>query len=104
MSYKKYAAQSNTAVGSAYRASNAVDRNIATCMRTDPIGINSPDKKVWWQVDLGGVYTIYSVNILFKSYAGSGMFESITIKDVGYKVIHNVHHLQFAGFEMDALL
>nr|XP_022305540.1 multiple epidermal growth factor-like domains protein 10 [Crassostrea virginica] len=73
LSYKKDAAQSNTAVGSAYGASNAVDRNIATCMRTDPIGINSPDEIVWWQVDLGGVYSIYSVNILFKSYAGSEM-------------------------------
>uniref|UniRef100_A0A8W8NPB9 EGF-like domain-containing protein n=1 Tax=Magallana gigas TaxID=29159 RepID=A0A8W8NPB9_MAGGI len=27
---------------------------------------------VWWKVDLGGVYNIYSINILFKNYDGSG--------------------------------
>ncbi|XP_078329594.1 uncharacterized protein LOC144617738 isoform X1 [Crassostrea virginica] len=53
-----------------YKADNAVDRNITTCMRTDLIGVNSPDRTVWWRVDLGGVYNIYSVNILFKNYEG----------------------------------
>ncbi|XP_078329598.1 uncharacterized protein LOC111116561 [Crassostrea virginica] len=41
-----------------------------TCMRTDTIGGNSPYLAVWWKVDLGGVYNIYSVNILFKNYDG----------------------------------
>ena len=57
-----------------YKADNAVDRNITTCMRTDLIGVNSPDRTVWWRVDLGGVYNIYSVNILFKNYEGHGIF------------------------------
>ncbi|XP_078327574.1 uncharacterized protein LOC111116514 [Crassostrea virginica] len=39
-------------------------------MRTQPIGTNSPNQTVWWKVDLCGVYTIYSVNILFKTYHG----------------------------------
>ena len=55
-----------------YAAGNAVDRNITTCMRTDAIGFNSPDKKVWWMVDLGRSYNIYSVNILFKNYTEYG--------------------------------
>nr|XP_022303649.1 multiple epidermal growth factor-like domains protein 6 isoform X2 [Crassostrea virginica] len=51
-------------------ASHAVDRDITTCVRTQPIGTSPqiPDKTVWWKVDLGGVYNIYSVNILFKNY------------------------------------
>ena len=55
-------------------AGNAVDRNITTCMRTEPIGTSAKYKTVWWKVDLGGVYTIYSVNILFKNYDGYGMY------------------------------
>ena len=43
-------------------------------MKTDVIGENSPDQTVWWKVDLGGVYGIYSVNILFKNYDGYGMY------------------------------
>ena len=43
-------------------------------MRTGPIGPNSPYKTAWWKVDLGGVYNIYSVNILFKNYDGYGMY------------------------------
>ena len=57
-----------------YKAGNAVDGNITTCMRTDAIGRTSPDKTVWWKVDLGGVYKIYSVNIVFKNYGGYGIF------------------------------
>nr|XP_022311266.1 protein draper-like [Crassostrea virginica] len=56
----------------AYRAGNAVDRDITTCMRTNPIGL-STDKTVWWKVDLGWVYNIYSVNILFLNYDGFEM-------------------------------
>ena len=38
------------------------------------IFINTTHKTVWWKVDLGGVYNIYSVNILFKNYDGVGMY------------------------------
>ena len=70
------AIQSTTAAGpdNAYRAGNAVDRDITTCMRTNAIGLNSPEKSVWWMVDLGGSYNIYSVNVLFKNYYGQGNF------------------------------
>ena len=56
-----------------YKAGNAVDGNITTCMRTDAIGVNSHDQTVWWKVDLGGVYNIYNVNIVFKNYGGYGI-------------------------------
>lgn len=55
-----------------YDASKAVDGNIATCMRTLDIGRTSPQKTVWWKVDLGEVYTINSINILFRAYNGYG--------------------------------
>nr|XP_022312538.1 multiple epidermal growth factor-like domains protein 10 isoform X2 [Crassostrea virginica] len=70
LSHNKDASQSHTVKGTGFGAENAVDGNTATCMRTEPIGPNSPDKTVWWKVDLGGVYNIYSVNILFKNYDG----------------------------------
>nr|XP_022311265.1 scavenger receptor class F member 2-like [Crassostrea virginica] len=75
LSKNKIATQSRTYAASGsnvhhYVASNAVDRDITTCMRTDAIGTNSCDQAVWWKVDLGGVYNIYSVNILFKNYDG----------------------------------
>ena len=73
LSYNKDASQSHTTAGTTYGAGNAVDRNTATCMRSGIIGPSSPYKKVWWKVDLGGVYNIYSVNILFKNYDGYGM-------------------------------
>lgn len=53
-------------------ASLAVDRDATTCMRADSIGQNSFYQTVWWKVDLGVVYSIYSVNILFKNYDGFG--------------------------------
>ena len=76
MSKNKIATQSTTAVSSTddFIAGNAVDRDITTCMRANPIGTSSVDKTVWWRVDLGGVYNIYSVNILFKNYHGEGMY------------------------------
>lgn len=49
-------------------ANNAIDRNITTCSRTNDIGGTSVYKTVWWKVDLGGVYSIYSISILFKKY------------------------------------
>lgn len=57
-----------------YVASNAADRNTATCMRTNGIGRTLNDKTVWWKVDLGAVYNIYSINILFKHYDGYGVY------------------------------
>lgn len=68
LSFNKFATQSKTYTGSIYDACNAVDGNLGTCMRTYNIGPNSPDKTVWWMVDLGGIYNIYSINILFKKY------------------------------------
>ena len=74
LSKNQVATQSTTAPGPTYAfvAGNAVDRNITTCTRAIEIGKNSPKKTVWWKVDLGGVYNIYSVNILFKNYPGYG--------------------------------
>lgn len=59
-----------------YEASNAIDRNTATCMRTDGIGIgpSAPSKNTWWKVDLGFMYNIYSIDILFKDYGHLGMY------------------------------
>lgn len=59
-----------------YKASNAIDRNTDTCMRTDAIakGTSSPSKNTWWKVDLGAVYNIYSIDILFKYYGHLGMY------------------------------
>ena len=80
LSHNKAASQNHTAAGTTYGAENAVDRDITTCMGTKPIGPNSPDKTVWWKVDLGGVYNIYSVNILFKNYDGYGIAVKIIKK------------------------
>lgn len=67
LSYKAVASQSTIATGPSnlYAASNAVDRNTTSCMRTDEIGKTAPAKTVWWKVDLGRVYNIYSINIQF---------------------------------------
>lgn len=74
LSFKAVASQSPIYIGPFYDASNAIDRNAATCMRTDQIGINALYKYTWWMVDLGAVYNIYSVNILFRKYEGFGMY------------------------------
>lgn len=76
LSFKAVASQSTTHEGSIilYAASNAVDRDTDTCMRTDKIGITAPGKTVWWKVDLGGTFNIYSINILFKNYDNYGMY------------------------------
>nr|XP_022305773.1 multiple epidermal growth factor-like domains protein 10 [Crassostrea virginica] len=70
LSKNKVATQSTTYPSSIYTADNAVDRDITTCMRTELIGVTSPYQRVWWRVDLGRVYNIYSVNIRFKNYDG----------------------------------
>lgn len=74
LSYHRTATQSTTPTGgeTMYGAGNAVDRNTLTCMRTREIGRNSPNKSMWWRVDLGGLYSIYSINIIFKNYNGYG--------------------------------
>lgn len=72
ISYNKIATQSHT--NNNNDASKAVDGNTATCMQTKAIGSNSPEKTVWWKVDLGGIYSIYSISILFKNYDGYGLY------------------------------
>lgn len=44
------------------------------CMRINGIGFIFLYKIIWWKVDFSGVYSIYSVIILFKNYDGYGMF------------------------------
>lgn len=75
LSYSKTASQSSTETGpyNRYHASNAVDNITTTCMRTQDIGFNSMRKMIWWRVDLGGVYNIYRINILFKNYVHYGL-------------------------------
>lgn len=80
LSYGKIATQSQTYTGINFDASCAVDGNTATCMRTNGIGPTSPYKTTWWKVDLSGVYSIYSVTILFKNYDGYGMFLAFSIR------------------------
>lgn len=75
LSYGKKAIQTDRFKGypvPVFSAQNALDRNVTTCTRTAIIGNTSPDKNVSWQVDLGGVYNIYSIAILFKEYEGHG--------------------------------
>lgn len=79
LSYKKIASQSGTEIGpsSIYFASNAIDNNTKTCMRTRDIGQSSIDKSVWWRVDLGRVYNIYRISIMLKNYKYSGLLHSL---------------------------
>lgn len=42
-------------------------------MRTNNVGPNAPDKTVWWKVDLGEMFGINSVTILFRNYDNLGM-------------------------------
>ena len=72
LSYGKLATQSTTSTGGLYNASNAVDGNDTTCMRTEPMGPNSTYRSVLWKVDLGGEYNIQEVTILFKNYDNHG--------------------------------
>lgn len=73
LSFKKVATQLHTATGSNYEATNAVDGKSETCTKTDDIGGNSPRTFVWWKVDLGRSYNLYSIDVLFKNYSGYGM-------------------------------
>lgn len=54
--------------------SNVFDRNRVMCMRIEIIGCNLLDKIMWWKVDFGGVYNIFSIYILFKNYSSYGMY------------------------------
>lgn len=74
LSEKKYASQSHTQPGANYHAKYAVDRDQTSCMRTVDIGGTSDYNTVWWKVDLGHNYNIYSINILFKTYDSFGIF------------------------------
>lgn len=74
LSYNKLATQSLSYPGSSTGARIAVDKNTATCTRQYDIGLSSLYKTVWWKVDLGDVYNIYSISILFKTYDGYGMY------------------------------
>lgn len=55
------------------KANDAVDGNPETCSKTNDIGATSPRSTVWWKVDLGRMYDIYSISILFKNYTNFGM-------------------------------
>lgn len=46
-----------------FEVSNVIDGNIVMCMWIDIIGDNVLYKIVWWKVDFGGVYSIYSINV-----------------------------------------
>eukprot|EP00105_Crassostrea_gigas_P038150 XP_019922298.1 PREDICTED: protein draper [Crassostrea gigas] len=70
LSDNKLATQSLTYPGHLSGASSAVDGNTTTCMKQYAIGLTAPYKTVWWKVDLGDVYNIYSISILFKTYDG----------------------------------
>lgn len=51
-----------------YDPNNAADRIYTTCTRAPDIGLSSDFKSMWWKVDLGRVYNIHSVTIIFKNY------------------------------------
>lgn len=91
ISYTKAATQSHTATGTGYDASKAVDRDTATCIRTLPIGLNTPQQTVWWKVDLGGVYNIQRINILFANYNGYGVFFHTKSMQLCMAVLYIIH-------------
>lgn len=51
---------------------NVVDGNLIICMRICLVGINVFESIMWWKVDFGRVYNIYSISILFKRYDSYG--------------------------------
>lgn len=92
LSYNKVATQTPIYPGNSYNASNALDRQKGTCMRTEEIGLNSAYHSMWWKVDLGGINNIYSINILFREYTGYGIVHIFFISRV------NTSRVQFAMF------
>lgn len=43
-------------------------------MGINVIGKSFFKKWVWWKVDFGEVYSIYSIDILFRNYDGYGVY------------------------------
>lgn len=75
LSFLKDATQSHKDEGhTSQDANNAVDRNSSTCTKTKDIGGNSKRPTVSWKVDLGAVYNVYSITILFKNYDIYGLW------------------------------
>lgn len=62
----------------------AVDGNTGTCMRTEDIGTTSNTDKTWWYVDMGGVYNVHNIRILFKDYSGYSKYACPFIKSVNF--------------------
>lgn len=60
-------------------AGKAVDGNMSTCMRTDDIGITTTYSKTWWYVDLGGIYNVYNIRIVFKDYPGYSKYVILVV-------------------------
>lgn len=108
LSCNKSAIQSHTYTGwSKYYASSAVDRNTSSCMRIE-IGRNSLQRTVWWKVDLGIEYSIYSISILFKIYNGYGIYfclkESATFQTPRLKGLLHIYSVIADTFVSIALL
>lgn len=85
LSFDATATQSKTPYdpSNLFAANYAVDRNTATCMRTDDIGKTASHfHSTWWKVDFGGTFNIYSIIIFFKNYDTNGMynFDSIQLE------------------------
>lgn len=109
LSCNKSAIQSHTYTGwSRYYASSAVDRNTSSCMRTMEIGRNAIQRTVWWKVDLGREYSVYSISILFKNYNGYGIYfclkESATFQTPRLKGLLHIYSVIADTFVSIALL
>ena len=67
---RKHATQNSTPLclpPTVCEAKYAVDRNINTCSKTNPIGGEST-KSTWWYVDLGEIRSVFDIRIQFKDY------------------------------------
>lgn len=72
----------------------AVDGDNGTCMRTEDIGTTSfYDKKTWWYVDLGGVYNLYNIRILFKDYPGYSKYVCPFVETVYFSSVQSKANL-----------
>lgn len=67
-------------------ATNAVDRNMSTCMQTI-MGITSPDKNTWWYVDLGNVHSVYNIRVQFRDY-GQEYGKQTFILSIKWLIVH----------------
>ncbi|XP_061170695.1 uncharacterized protein LOC133180136 [Saccostrea echinata] len=71
-----------------HAAVNAVDRNNNSCTTTRKIGSATPYRESWWMVDLGDIYSVFRIRILFKDYGedfGFSLYLSNSSnKDEGY--------------------